>query len=184
MSSEPPFFHRIIPNAWNTHQCNKNKSLTLTLPQNHGGSDDHLPLYHFNATEKEKLDYNPKKIPLNLLPKIVCLTFAALGYQTITSQDQPCILGPAIVIAFVASLSVVLFSNNDTITRSYPRLAAIVELIGYLSFTLSFLVMIRVFFSGNLILWIIIGGLAMGWIMLILLIRLFTWSLSLYWWIN
>uniref|UniRef100_A0A0R0KWL4 Uncharacterized protein n=1 Tax=Glycine max TaxID=3847 RepID=A0A0R0KWL4_SOYBN len=130
MSSEPPFFHRIIPNAWNTHQCNKNKSLTLTLPQNHGGSDDHLPLYHFNATEKEKLDYNPKKIPLNLLPKIVCLTFAALGYQTITSQDQPCILGPAIVIAFVASLSVVLFSNNDTITRSYPRLAAIVELIG------------------------------------------------------
>lgn len=111
MSSEPPFFHRIIPNAWNTHQCNKNKSLTLTLPQNHGGSDDHLPLYHFNATEMEKLDYNPKKIPLNLLPKIVCLTFAALGYQTITSQDQPCILGPAIVIAFVASLSGVIFKQ-------------------------------------------------------------------------
>lgn len=174
MSSEPPFFHRIIPNAWNTHQCNKNKSLTLTLPQNHGGSDDHLPLYHFNATEKEKLDYNPKKIPLNLLPKIVCLTFAALGYQTITSQDQPCILGPAIVIAFVASLFVMLVSKNDTIKPSYLRLVAIMEITGSLSFTLIFWLMTKPFFSGNLTLWIIMGVLAMAWNMLALCIRFST----------
>ncbi|CAJ1931757.1 unnamed protein product [Sphenostylis stenocarpa] len=190
MSSGPPFFHRIIQNAWKSidfpkYQYEGNlplssptsitriRSLTLSVPQNHGS--DCLPLYHVSATEVEKLDYNPPKTPLNLSPKIVYLTFAALGYQTIfTSQDHPFVLGPAMVIAFAASLSVVLVSNNDTIKRSYPRLATIVEIIGYLSFTLSFLVMTKVLFSGNLILWIIIGGLTMVWTMVALLTRFST----------
>ncbi|TKY69477.1 hypothetical protein E2542_SST05751 [Spatholobus suberectus] len=152
----------------------KTRSLTFTLRQSH--ASDRLPLYRVTATEQEKLDYHHPNSPLNLLPKIVCLTFTASAmYQTMsTSQHQPSILGPAMVVAFVASLSLMLVSNNDTIKRSYPRLAAIVKSIAFLSFTLTFLAMARVFFSGNLILWKIIVGLAMAWIMLALCIRFFT----------
>lgn len=193
MSSEPPFFHRIISNAWkglaiprsqdegnhllsSPSSVTRIRSFTLTLPQNHGS--DRLPLYHVNATEIQKLDYHPNpnpkpKTPLNLSLKIVCMTFAALGYQTMsTSQYQPSILGLAMMVAFAASLSAIFIKS------SYPRLAAIVAIIGYLSFTLSFLVMTKVFFTGNLILWGIIGGLAMVWIIIALLIRFFAWSLS------
>ncbi|KAK7407485.1 hypothetical protein VNO78_09437 [Psophocarpus tetragonolobus] len=48
-----------------------------------------------------------------------------------TSQDEPWILGPAMVVAFAASLTAMLASNSDTIKHSsYPRIATIVELIG------------------------------------------------------
>ncbi|RDY04337.1 hypothetical protein CR513_11965, partial [Mucuna pruriens] len=152
MSTEPPFFNRIIPNAWKSISIPRSeyepnhrlsspssvtriRSLTFALPQNHGS--DHLPLYHVNATEMEKLDY-PPKTPSNLSPKIVYLTFAALGYPTMstTSENQPSILGPALVIAFAASLSVMFLKG------SHPRLASIVATIGYLSFALSFLTIV------------------------------------------
>ncbi|RDX63620.1 hypothetical protein CR513_57928, partial [Mucuna pruriens] len=140
---------RIIPNAWKNISIPRSeyepnhrlsslisvtriRSLTLSLPQNH--DSDHLPLYRVNATEMEKLDY-PPKTPLNLSPKIVYLTLAALGYPTMstTSENQPSILGPALVIAFAGSLSVMFLKG------SHPRLASIVATIGYLSFALSFL---------------------------------------------
>ncbi|KAL3033104.1 hypothetical protein AAZX31_02G118500 [Glycine max] len=209
MSSDPPFFHKIISNAWKSiaiptfgyegnlplslpsiaiptfgYEGNlplslpsiitRTRSLTLALPQNHGS--EALPMYHFiNATETEKLDYNPKKRASNLSAKIVCMIFAALANQTMsTPQNQPSILGPAIVIAFVASLFVMLVSKNDTIKPSYLRLVAIMEITGSLSFTLIFWLMTKPFFSGNLTLWIIMGVLAMAWNMLALCIRFST----------
>lgn len=172
MSSNTPFFLRKIRNAWKNltlpiSQCEgeipissspssvtRVRSLAFVLPQNH--DSEHLPLY-LNAIEIEKQDYLPRS-PFTIPTKIVSLTFqAALGYQAMsTSHYQPSILGASMVIAFAASFSALF------IKYSYPRLAAIVEKIGYLSFALSFFLMSQVFFSGTLIMWIIIGGLALA----------------------
>ncbi|KAJ1412063.1 hypothetical protein SESBI_20703 [Sesbania bispinosa] len=177
--SEPPFFHRIIHNAWKSialprsqyegnlpisslSSITRIRSFTFAFPQNH--DSNLLPLYA-NGIEIEKQDYLPDPVTvrtLTLPTKIISLTFqAALGYQTIsTSQPQSPILGAAMAIAFAASFSVMF------IKHSYPRLAAIVEKIGHLSFALVFFLMIRAFFSGigSIITWMIIigGGLALS----------------------
>ncbi|KAJ1412061.1 hypothetical protein SESBI_20701 [Sesbania bispinosa] len=155
MSSEPPFFHRIIHNAWKSKTIPRSQYegnlpissspssvtrigfFTPVFPQNH--DSDLLPSHAIAiGIQIEKQDYLPDPVtvsPLTLPTKIVSLTFqAALGYQTMsTSQHQSPILGAAMAIAFAASFSV------RFIKHSYPRLAAIVEKIGVPLFCTRFL---------------------------------------------
>ena len=172
MSSDPPFFRRIL-NACKTISLprsqyegtlpisspttvTRTRSLTLGSTQN-----QEFNLY-VSATEMEKLEYHPNGRS-NLSEIIFSLTFQAalvVYLPTSGSQAQASLLRAAVVIAFTASSSV-MFAR-----RSYPRIAAIVEKIMLLCFALCFFVMTGVFFTASSIIWNIIGGLACALTML------------------
>ncbi|KAK7268704.1 hypothetical protein RIF29_21410 [Crotalaria pallida] len=180
MSSVFPLFVRRIANAWkrclaafprSEHEgtilpissspsiITRTRSITLGVIQSH--DDDYSGccylLQYANATEIERLEYHQQQLPMSRSPftplskTIVNLTFQAALAMYLAQQDQQQLfVGALMVTAFAASLSVI-FING-----SYPRVAALVDKICYLTFSIGFFVMTSGFFSrSGFITWII-----------------------------
>ncbi|KAK7268702.1 hypothetical protein RIF29_21408 [Crotalaria pallida] len=136
----------------------KTRSLTMgSVIQNHDDAYSFCcyPLLYANATEIERLEYHQQQLPMSRSPftplskTIVNLSFQA-ALAMYAQQDQQLFLGALMVTAFAASTTVIF------INRSYPTVAALVDKIAYLTFSIGFFVMTSGFFSrSSFIYWII-----------------------------